>query len=1828
MSVPKDKKPKTPSVDLGNLGWTTAGAATRRVGYNYTVPGKPIITNKDSLQKASTGIASNIPITIANPSKPAIGNFSVAATGVNTDPNPIDNPNTLLGKGMILPSDQAKAQDYLANPTGFFDRAKATFSPQNFMTVTNKPRDWLASLFDSNDSEKEVFGEAQFDGILNGLNWTTDTVSSLTVAALSAVPGGTKTLTWDEAHKVSVAQEAFTNTVQGVQLGLNTIANLTGRNIVIDPTDMKNNILLDPNFDITDEVQRKKAFDDNLVNKLATGIPDAAFTIFADPLIIGGKIAKLSRIRWVDRPVATFEQNQAASVRIINDVANINSNTAVKSTEGLFLKAVSEVDSNGKKVMDQSAIYKHPVIKQSTTRDTVASLLYQARDANEAGLIMRVIYNDPAARTELLAMSPKAAVDLGAAQRALLDAKMWYNPSRVAKEQKNAEREVSKKEAVWVKAEQDLKAGNIDQATADLAWNDLDAAKTIKDHVDNFTSRSPTATPITPEEIKIASDSVQELIDRNQWLNKALTDQGLAEGAFAIKGGKGFAVDNAFGRAIERGRIRRSVTSARLEFDRTLNPWSSTAFYDVGIGGRIVNAWRWTGYERPSGYIQFKGVPAGDQGREVLAVLNDLKYLKGTGKEVEINGVKTIIGGVARKEQLFADFLKSTGTTVRSENEMAMAVDKLERALFHDIGAYHNMDAKIVEDLLKKAQSTRTQTVRNIRQNKGFFVDKVPSKSGKGFDEIIQKLPISEAQLSNGTYMFNFKEAEKLARRSDKVKTVWEKATLNNPAQIVWKTTQQTYDIFNDLWRPSVLLRLGYTQRNLTEGFLRACLYTSSLAPLGHAGEQAGLVVANSVKKRAFARDMKFIEEGAKATGTDVAKYAAANSSRFKKWVTAQDLELETQITNKTGFIDTATNDLKAMSAADPDYQRLMDHMDVLTAHRDDLKKMQDLLHNDVDYALTVYRRQGGAKRRLFDGTTTGVDGTTYSNAFRSDISNNYYGEIAWRNMSSENTTKAIQSIQDDVQSSIYRSVTIRTNVKVTPDMGDEYFKGVSEMLNQFRQSDIGLMIIKGESDSKIVRYLTTDPRGIEISHFLNGTVSKQRASGFSSKGIDGAQGYVQTMRKRLNDIAPNPKLVDALKNAGPDWRDVKRFLEDPLYKSSLKPAIGNIAEELAAPHILKAYTNLVSKAFRVLGTLPEDAFVRAPFYGKVYKEFMDTALKRLSAEYKDSRFIPTDRINIAERQAHRRALKETKSWLYTIDRRTNLGHYGEYLYPFISATQNAVTTVGKLTWRDPAVPFILQDIWNAPDNMGLVDEEGNIAVYLPEMLIPESLRTGGTGDLLLFKFSKGGFNVILPNTQFYSVLPRMGPIGVVVASQLMEHNFLGLSVDTPEWGINIFGKERADSIWGKARDYVYGENRGVAGDLFRSMLSPGEQKLYDLWRGTDSQQYSSYLEKVYNSKRIKASGGYIPWPENGDAGLREESIAETNAFMVVQAIGNYTTFTPPQYEFVGEPLVDTLNLYKTQYPNDYQKAFSENFGPILASANQTTLTKNVAGLDNSMDTIHNAKKFENIIREISPHIQNLNVLGLALNGSVNAEYDPSALSMEQKMNVPGLSTTYRPTLSPEESSIETSKSMGWTEYIKLMGKIDVELERLGVKSINSKGAEALKAKKEEFIQATQSNPLFAGWYEDYTNFGGSRSTDAVQVATAFLKDKEFIKSHTLPSGDLDPIWTGWFQYITKRQELLRAIEASGVGIGNKKNKDLKDSWDSFRAHLKSAYNGWDAIANRYLNGDDDPKTPSTINNTEIPVVELPSVSQNDPSIQVDANGYLITDSNYTDGGL
>jgi hypothetical protein len=85
----------------------------------------------------------------------------------------------------------------------------------------------------------------------------------------------------------------------------------------------------------------------------------------------------------------------------------------------------------------------------------------------------------------------------------------------------------------------------------------------------------------------------------------------------------------------------------------------------------------------------------------------------------------------------------------------------------------------------------------------------------------------------------------------------------------------------------------------------------------------------------------------------------------------------------------------------------------------------------------------------------------------------------------------------------------------------------------------------------------------------------------------------------------------------------------------------------------------------------------------------------------------------------------------------------------------------------------------------------------------------------------------------------------------------------------------------------------------------------------------------------------------------------------------------------------------------------------------------------------------------------------------------------------------------------------------------------------------------------------------------------------AALDDDKFVEDH---AGD--PLWESAAQYLELRRDVITLVNASGSGINAEVNQQIRDLWDRGRQKLINQSTKWASIANRYLNGDDDPMNP------------------------------------------
>jgi len=1785
-------KTKKTLEELGPLGWAPIAGpeSMNRLGGFKVLRGQPIISPEDRKKTMAIDTSGLPKFNIKNMNEAASPQQSIAATG-----NP---PNGVNAVGLISAEEQAANAKYLADPNTFQKNVE-----EDNKGALDTAKDFLGNLFDSKDAEKEVFGESVFDAGLNAFGWMYDTINQAGSWAQSAAPGGLETFDWDTSGEISVGQAAATANARltneygplgAIYSAITNPLGLGGTTGALTGAEFAKK-----DFDIKDVEARRKAFEEDAYGKYASGIPDTIFTLFADPLIFGGKLLKVARIKYVDRQVVSKDQLDNIVKEIDTDVINLNTQKAPESSLGEFLSWVMRKDPvTGKRVTTSAQIYEHPVIKNSSARDSLAYAFSAADDVDEAAAILKYTYGDVQARDFLMNRRADIATAVSTANRDLIEARLRFNPKEAAKVIDKAQERSKKAYDDYLTADREFQAGNItDKGYVDDLFKRFNDAETNLNDVTSFRTRNPAIKPSTADEVRIARESRDKLIARDRFLKKAIDEE---KASSLANLNKGFAAPTAFGRAVERSRQSRAMASEQARTTPAA-PWKYTDFYEAGLPNRVTRLWRYAAFERESGYVQTRGAGNIQQGREIRAVLDGLKIYKGAGVQKTVNGQVVTIGGVARRDELFNRYLATVGTGVDAENSVAKVIDSLEKAIAYDIGMYRGLTKAEAKGLLEKARQTRTESLTQIQKDK-FWIEEVNGK-------VIQhKAPYIESQLMQGTYMLNFREIDKavtmfLREQSPASRLVQQR---QNASAMTWNHAQNFYNNFNDLWRPAVLLRLGYTQRNVTEGLFRSSAYLSSVAPLGYAGKQLGFNVRNVAVARAHAREMARLEKAATATGTGVAQVAIGGSKRFQAWRTKQEELIGQFVGEQRAFVSSLQNDIAVNKLVGPEIDEAIKDIAFVAKQADEAEARLMLLSTDDDAAFAYFSKQGAAKRRVWDGVSD-VDGVAHRQAF----SNPEYADIAWMNLSADNTTKTTLSLRNNAANNVYKAIKMQHYKTVNPSDGDAYFEGVSQMLRQFKNSEVGEKIIAGENPAEIARWLTTDSVGKEIGRFVNGRVAvgrnakKSKSPGFDTTGLDGALGYVNTLVSRLESLAPNPALRDALRLSNVSGADVKRLLDIPAYRDQLMPAIGNVAEEVGFKGIRESLNAAAGKMFKVLGTIPEDNMVRGPFYGRIYRDYVATTVNVIKAQ-SPSGFISARELDSIHRMAHRRALQETKSWLYTIDRRTNLGAYGEVLFPFISATQNSATALGKLAWRDPALPGMIAAVWNMPAKMNIEDEEGNIVFPIQLGFIPKSVRdTLGIDAILNAKVAKTGLNVIFPETGAFGFVPRMGPIGAIPVSEIMKNEWFGASIDTPSWLTNFAGDDVGKEIWDNWKTWVYGEDRGASPEplSWNVIAPPAATKLIQIWQGMGSSAYAGTYNKIMQTERLRALGG-----ERDGFPTPEELTDKTNKFFILRFLGNLAAFTPPQYEMVIDPLVDVRRSYDRLYKEDGDRNFHEQFGPILSMTSEVSSTKNVAGAMPTMDAVTRSKKYSSLIEGLAPDVQqNLGVLGIVINGDLNAEYDPSALTWQSTHKIPGLNRTYRELQTSAQVQVEASRTAGWVEFIKFMDQQQAILEQRGLNSFQSRGAEDLAQNKKNFIDAAQSNPLFSGWYDDYISFGSTRVVDAVKTLERALGNKEFMADHSE-----NPVWTAAYQYVTVRPQVIAAIDAATT---SEERKAIKEEWAAFRTSLINSNNKWGTLANRYLDGDEDPTAPSTSMFSMAPVYDQAVAPE--PNAAVDESGFL-----------
>ena len=1036
-----------------------------------------------------------------------------------------------------------------------------------------------------------------------------------------------------------------------------------------------------------------------------------------------------------------------------------------------------------------------------------------------------------------------------------------------------------------------------------------------------------------------------------------------------------------------------------------------------------------------------------------------------------------------------------------------------------------NLEGAGVRALAKKNNVDEEIAMDIYNNYKGARTSALKSIKDKGFmvdtDNSIIKVPQLESQTANFLPIMDFDLMDDLLKRNARQINL-----LGNTKNAVFNSL----DFVQDMFKAAVLLRLGYTIRNTVDSSLRIAASVGAYAQLRHLGPGLKSVIYDTVATPARLVD----------------KYRAVDAGLTFRQVQ----KLNTKVINELNELKTGISALEAKVSLNPDDLDLAGKLNTFKLLQEEKQAIYQHYSNVLNKSKNVKPDQTIGSGS-YDVTTS--DGQTYilDDAFGGPL-----GDMFKRIASSGNSFERMVDSNTDLYKTKLSSKGIGAVKPTDPGYFDQW---AQTLRTQFGNSAVVKKIIKGESLEDIARWLKSSPEGRDLRRRLaissdNSTEYVNKVNGF----LDQYLPVSSNLRNKLSDITAN---------------DLRSTFKDP----TVLPIIhGHVLTE----NIFNASDISIKKGinslFKLLATMPEDAFARNPVYVHLYRQ---EAKRRIEvvAGLRGEIISKADQEAIMS-QSHKFALREMKGILFNIERKTNLATAMKYINPFFSAQENAYKTWTKLAVADPSIVNKGYLVWQSPNRAGLVtDEDGNqvpvgqtkgndtIWLDVPKGLrgIPglESLTTVGIPKGSLDIIFQGGLDVLY-NTGNPNIISDIFPVGPYVGVTVGE-----LTKNQPDIRESIKGM------------FPYGYPK----DALSAFLPPWLQRELTRKDQLKDPQFARTYQLIWKTEQQNAK-------RDGKPPVSPAKIMDmTKDYWRMRTFANLIMPFAPRFDSPYKFYLDKSKEYKRIYGVDADTKFLNDYPEYFDFS--ASLSKNPTGVQSSVQATENIKKYGGLVSELSKIDPKL--IGLVVNNPSGYEFSQSAYNyLYNKKVSPDSPDTFLSSQSPAESQKKNDAEKGWIKYNKMSDAVDEELQKRGLSSVQETGAEDLKYIKEQVISklAVQTDadgkPLFnkstgqyvqTAWYDDYLDSDGSKTNKVIVGLGTILNDPDFIKDNRN-----NTTWKSISTYLNLRNKISTELAKREVkSIDAKANKDMRYIYDAVVNKLKSDDKlGFSYVYDRFLSQD------------------------------------------------
>jgi len=1179
--------------------------------------------------------------------------------------------------------------------------------------------------------------------------------------------------------------------------------------------------------------------------------------------------------------------------------------------------------------------------------------------------------------------------------------------------------------------------------------------------------------------------------------------------------------DQRFAQMMELGQgggvLRRTAGTLSQPLEDFVANSRSLKYYDKTPGSAKVEVYQPTPFHRMYQKVSWA---AGERPAGVID-LNDADSYK------EVMATLDRASKTGAIDETGAKGLLDKYISANTPESRANVILNMESTVSRAMAQQYGIDIDMADQMYNDFKRARTSAFKSIK-DRGYMIDPV---SGD-----IIKVPQFESQTMDHTSIMDFDLLNKVLKRNAT------SLQALGPIKVVAGRAADTFvhyaDLTQDLFKAGALLRLGYTLRNGLDSQLRIASSVGSLASLQHLGP--GL------------KDVMFNTKA--SVNRLIDNYSLEGGTR-----TFKDVEISRAVvTKELKESDAQIAAAKAKLSLDPQNPNLLTQVNTLEMLRAEKQGV-------YDHYVDLLNRNKGAlpKQRIGSGSFeyTSSDGNVYT------IDDAFGGKLGpmFRNMTS--SARSFERIVDSNSDLIGKNVSSKGIGAVYPeDIG--YHDQWAQTLNrQFGNSAVIKKIVAlkpGEGLDDVTRWLVNSPEGRDLRARLE--LKSDDAAEYVTKANQFLDHYLPEtsgLRSKLGEITAN---------------DLRSAFKDP----TTQPVIhGHVLEDNLNNVDLIKTRKLINGLFHVLGTMPEDAWARHPLYVKLYRDEVKRRIDVLEGLKNREDFQPIkgapvqkDRVTPKEQAdimaaAHKTAIRDMKGILFNIERRSNLAAAMKYVSPFFSAQENAYKTWLKMAVANPAIVNRGNMIWNSPNRAGLVTDQNGKEVpagqatsndtiwlqmpkgiknipfvgkglnALDNMGIPKKsldVIFGGGMDALYNKGTSNVFNDVFPVGPYVAT-----PISEIVKRQpTLEASF--------KWAL------------------PYGPSRGLLTGFMPAWVKRAQTEV----AGQSSPEYARNYQLIWNTeaKRLQNEGKPVP------ANFENKIQKMTDDYYNMRIAANLILPFSPKFDSPYRLWMDKYRELKRTDPRNADAIFLRDHPEFFEFAD--SLSQNKTGVQSSPDAIKVLQQNKDLVSQlykIEPAL-----VGLVANNPTGYNFSQASYDWLYNTKVSAAGPdTFLGSQSPIDAQKKNEAKKGWIQYRNVMDKIDAELQKRNIKSVNDTGAEDLKFAKQVTIDALSKNPdgTASSWYNDYTDTDGSKVNRVVQGLTKIVTDENFKKI-----ADKNSTWKNVGVYLDIRKQLANELARRDVHTFTANaNQDLVFAYNIVVDQLKKD-TGFSDIYNRFLTQD------------------------------------------------